>query len=458
MHSSVLQRFGRGALIAFATGAMMFTSIGSTSAAKFKVLHSFCEKRCRDGSVPIGALVMDSAGNFFGATAKGGNRGDGSVFELIRKANGGFELDAIFSFCERCQTTGSEPAGSLVLDAQGNLYGTTTDGVVFKLSPSGGKNWNETVLYNFCSQLNCEDGWDPEAGLTYAGASMGAPYDGITPLFGTTANGGAARKGVVFSLTPHDGTWSEAVIYSFCSQGKDKCTDGAVPASTLIMDGVGNLYGTTTYGGGNDPGKGNQGAGTVFELSPSDGNTWTQTVLYRFCALVKCADGAYPGGLVMGSTGALLGPTGAGGTASGRAPCINAKSSGCGAIYELVPNGVLSQESVIYSFCVENDCKDGAGPQGALALDSSGNLFGVTVVGGGNDIDQLGRGGGTVFKISGTSLKTLHRFCSQANCADGEYPDGGLILDQSGTLHGVTGGGGTFANGSDGGATFDIRP
>jgi uncharacterized repeat protein (TIGR03803 family) len=141
------------------------------------------------------------------------------------------------------------------MDGAGNLYGTTSagggtfGGVVFKLAPDG----TETVLYSFCSQSGCADGSDPEAGLI---------MDGAGNLYGTTYSGGSAGfagRGVVFRLAP-DGT--ETVLYSFCSQSN--CADGSYPEAGLIMDGAGNLYGTTVSGGSTS----GAGPGVVFMVTP----------------------------------------------------------------------------------------------------------------------------------------------------------------------------------------------
>jgi hypothetical protein len=157
------------------------------------------------------------------------------------------------------------------MDGAGNLYGTTAAGgantscdghscgVVFELTPSG-TGWSETVLYSFCSQSNCADGNYPSAGLI---------MDGAGNLYGTTLESGkntcqtSYGCGVVFELTPTTNGWSETVLYSFCSQSN--CADGNYPSAGLIMDGSGNLYGTTIYGGNN--------WGVVFELTLPSNNT-----------------------------------------------------------------------------------------------------------------------------------------------------------------------------------------
>ena len=174
-------------------------------------------------------------------------------------------MQVLYSFCPQSGCAdGSQPVASLIMDAAGNLYGTTviggagvdcagpSCGVVFKLAPDG----TQTVLYSFCPQSGCADGAGPRAGLLMDAA--GNLY-GTTKVGGTGGTGGAFGQGVVFKLAP-DGT--ETVLYSFCSQ-LPNCTDGATPGAGLIMDAAGNLYGTTALGG-IAPGN----SGVVFALTP----------------------------------------------------------------------------------------------------------------------------------------------------------------------------------------------
>ncbi len=272
-------------------------------------------------------------------------------------------------------------------------------------------------LYSFCSQDNCIDGANPLAALV-----MGASGN----LYGTASGGGTNYDGVVFKLAP-DGT--ETTLYSFCSQAN--CADGQYPAASLIVDSSGNLYGTTESGGG-------YGGGTVFELTPSG----AETVLYSFCARRNCADGGYPvASLIMDSSGNLYGTTEYGGR----------ENLNYGAVFKLAPNGT---ETVLHSFCARANCADGESPVAGLIMDSSGNLYGTTPYGG-------GYGYGAVFRVAPTGRETvLYSFCEQANCADGDTPVAGLIMDSSGNLYGTTeaGGAGHCQNqfGSGCGAAFEL--
>ena len=230
---------------------------------------------------------------------------------------------------------------------------------MFRLTPRG----VETVLYSFCAQTNCADGANPGAALI---------MDEAENLYGTTPVGGANDRGTVFELTPGG---RETVLYSFCAQ--TSCVDGSTPLAALIVDKRGNLYGTTAAGGANNlsfPG----GVGTVFELMPNG----TETLPYSFCAQTNCTDGATPtAGLIMDKAGNLYGTTFHGGG-----------TSGDGTMFELTPGGT---ETVLYSFCAQTNCADGALPQAGLIMDKAGNLYGTTVQGGANNFL-----GGVVFQLT----------------------------------------------------------
>jgi uncharacterized repeat protein (TIGR03803 family) len=222
-----------------------------------KVLHAFNDHRT-DGSSPEYGLVIDAAGNLYGTTPSGGIHDYGTVFELSPTVGGGWTETVLHNFNQN-GTDGALPSAALIFDAAGNLYGTTSagglyyDGTVFELSPTVGGGWTETVLHNF--NQNGTDGVSPSGGLI---------FDAAGNLYGTTFAGGLYLDGTVFELSPAGGgAWTETVLYTFCSQ--NDCRDGSFPAAGLIFDAAGNLYGTT------------QGSGsmsnlyygeTVFELRP----------------------------------------------------------------------------------------------------------------------------------------------------------------------------------------------
>jgi len=237
-----------------------------------------------DGSGSLG-LVRDSEGNLYGVTeiVNGHNcrSGCGAVFRLAPDGT----MTKLHVF--KGGSDGAHPEAGLLLDNRGNLYGTTagggtySGGTVFRIAPNG----TESVLYAFCAQTNCTDGKMPWSALI---------ADQVGNLYGTTVTGGPTPGGggTVFKLAP-DGT--ETVLYSFCQQ--PDCTDGLEPYAGVTMDKVGNLYGTTSWGGALD----DSGLGTVFKLAP-DG---TETVLHSFWPQT---DGANPvSGVVVDKAGDIYG-------------------------------------------------------------------------------------------------------------------------------------------------------
>lgn len=291
-------------------------------------------------------------------------------------------------------------------------------------------------LHDFCSEANCPDGDYPAAPLV---------SDSSGNLFGTTSLGGADKWGVIFELVPGKGGYKYRVLHSFCEEAN--CTDGYDPQSGLVIDTAGNLYGTTKFGGALD-------GGTVFKLERNGKVRYK--VLHDFCAQgAACADGSLPmydgltyqgaqNGTAYDGTSPLYGTTIYGGE-------NNAGYSGT--VYTLAPNkkGKKWKESVIWQFCAQADCADGSQPHNGLAIDSSGNLYGVTFAGGNGNND------GVVFKLSpgkaGWTETVLYDFCSAANCTDGSNPESALAPANGGFVGSASSGG---AHGS--GALFSLTP
>lgn len=222
--------------------------------------------------------------------------------------------------------------------------------------------------------------------------------------------------------------WNEQVLYSFCSQ--QNCTDGAGAGGGLIaVNGL--LYGTTGGGGSSTKCNGG-GCGTVFSM---DSGTGAETVLYSFCPKGGCNDGASPAGGLLAVNGILYGATEGGGR-YGDTMC----PFGCGTVFSLDPS--TGAETVLYSFCHKhrNSCADGAVPSANL-IDVDGILYGTTFEGGIAGCD--GEGCGTVFSIDpGTDAeRVLYSFCRRTNCADGQWPNAGLLAVK-GKLYGTTDAGG----------------
>jgi uncharacterized repeat protein (TIGR03803 family) len=330
------------------------------------------------------------------------------------------------------------PYAGLVQATNGDLYGTTvTDsyGTVFKITLSG----TLTTLSTFC-QSGCAVGTYPAGALVQA-----TNWD----LYGTTVLGGTGAYcsvpggcGTVFKITP-SGTFT--TLYSFCSQAG--CVDGVAPEAALVQAANGELYGTTQFGGANcQP----RGCGTIFKITP----TGTLTTLYSFCSQNGCSDGEFPYyPLVQAANGDFYGTTAGGGANNSCGTGQN--GPGCGTVFKVTPGGILT---TLYSFCSESGCTDGANPYAGLIQASAGYFYGTTTFGGGTDCPAPPgvAGCGTIFKIEPNGgLTTLYRFCTQAGCPDGAYPQGALVQTANGDLYGTTGIGG--ANGA-GGTIFKITP
>jgi uncharacterized repeat protein (TIGR03803 family) len=329
---------------------------------------------------------------------------------------------------------GINPAASLVFDANGALYGTATGGgqgtcgTVFAVSPTGNGGWTESTLHSFA--CGPSDGKAPHSALV---------FDQVGNLYGTTANGGSRDCGIVFELTPlSGGGWTESVLHDFGGGGNGQ-TDGCNPYSNLVFDAAGNLYGTTSTGGGGiTEGSCNHGCGAVFKLSAAKGGGWTESVIHSFRG--RNNDGENPfAGLVMDKAGNLYGTTFSGGTVFG------------GAVFRLTLNHGNWKETVLYNF---QGGDDGANPYAGLVFDLAGALYGTTVNGGRSQV-------GTVFKLapaSGGKWKesVLHSF---GFGKDGFYPFGGVILDAAGNPYGTTEFGGALKQGQKGaGTVFKLVP
>jgi uncharacterized repeat protein (TIGR03803 family) len=242
-------KYGKGAVTELSPGSKGWTET---------YLYSFCPKfGCLDGDEPTSPLTWDASGNLYGATEGGGKGNLGVVFQLEHTASG-WKEHVLHNF-PAFSTDGYDPDGTLTLDQNGNVYGTTSQGgsypcdgsgcgMVFELTRGTDGRWKESILYNFPNAV--KNGGEPMAGVT---------FDQSGNLYGTTSGGGdpSCRCGVVFKLTPSsNGKWKYTVLHRFTG------TDGWGPQASLIFDkDYKHLYGTTTEGGAN-------GAGVVFEITP----------------------------------------------------------------------------------------------------------------------------------------------------------------------------------------------
>ncbi|HEX4860037.1 MAG TPA: choice-of-anchor tandem repeat GloVer-containing protein [Rhizomicrobium sp.] len=278
------------------------------------------------------------------------------------------------------------------------------------------------VLHVFCAKGGtCADGE----------AANDLVMDRAGNLYGTTNAGGANTWGTVFQLSPGGGgKWTYRVLHSFCHVFT--CTDGGAPAAPPIIDANGNLYGTASASGAH-------GNGVVYEMvqNPTT-KTWKEKVLYAFCAKTNCADGSNP------QTALTYAGAASGAPYDGTSPLYGTVTTGSangtfkGAVYELSPGkGGKWSEQVLYSFCAQDHCSDGATPTpyGALALDTSGNLYGTTQYGGAANE-------GVAFELSpqgsAWSESVLHDFCAANDCHDGGPPYANMIIAPNGSLIGTT--------------------
>lgn len=373
-------------------------SPGLARGQTFAVLYTFTSTA--HGEQPDSSLVLDAAGNLYGTTQYGGtNGGFGTVFKLDAAG----KETVLLSFAGTPDA--EDPYSGLSRDKAGNLYGTTLYGgtqggfgTVFKLS-AGGK---EKILHSFAGT---PDGEDPRSVLV---------RDAAGNLYGTTQYGGThGGFGTVFKLNAK-GTLT--LLHSFAGT-----PDGEDPYSGLLRDKAGNLYGTTQYGGTSG------GFGTVFRLDAKG----KLTLLHSFAGT---PDGVNPlAGLLRDAAGNLYGTTQYGGT-----------NGGYGTVFKLNAKGKLT---LLYSF---GGMPDGQNPYSRLIRDAAGNFYGTTFYGGTS-------GYGTVFMLdSAGKLTVLHSFDYSP---DGAHPIAGLILDKAGNLYGTTSAGGDLSCGFSGcGTVFRVTP
>ncbi len=393
------------------------------------VLHSFSGYPT-DGAYPEGGLLFDSAGNIYGTTNGGGSHcfeygGCGTIYKISPAASGGWTETVLYDFCKIKTSSscldGAFPWAGLIMDAKGNLYGTTASGgtggagqldspsgVVFRLSPPStqGGSWTETVLWN--SSMSPQNINDPAYGRLIMDASGN--------IYGT-AGGGAKGLGTVFELSPQiDGSYSLSILHSFSG------SDGLGPYG-VTLDKNGNLYGATSQGG---RGKSicNYGCGLVYELSQSAG-AWEETVLFEFDGVV----GSYPlSPISIDKFSNLYGTFELGG--GGNCPL---SLGSCGGVFKLVSG---SNSKYIFYFDDNGGPNDG-NPQDGVTLGAGNVLYGTTGV----------AGGGQVYMLQNSHETILYNFCSLPSCTDGSVPSPGNVVIRNGSLYGATGVGGDYGGG-----------
>jgi uncharacterized repeat protein (TIGR03803 family) len=381
---------------------------------------------------------------------------------------------------------GEIPEAGVIFDTAGNMYGTTMRGgtgnecgsgcgEVYELQPQGSGGWQETVLHSFDLAHGAYPDtplvFDPSGnlyGVTQVGGALGEAYalqrgahswrfdvlhnfrggrdgqqpraplvlDGSGDLYGTTVgggSGGSGGNGTAFMLFHGSDGWGEDTLNRFRSSDR-----GAAPQAPLVFDPAGNLYGTTIYGGNTACA---EGCGVVYELVPRQNGGRTLRVLHQFDG----SDGYAPdAGLVPDGKGDFFGSTNEG----AHSGCFG----GCGVIFEISPNQKGAWRfTLLHAF----DRNDGGGPAGPMVFDSAGNLFGSTVVGGDVKACPQQLGCGVVFELSPRrngkwAYAVLHKFSSGS---DGALPNG-VTLDANGNLFGTTIGGGAAGLG----VVFEVTP
>ena len=378
-----------------------------------KVLYSF--QGGNDGQFPRAGLVADNAGNFFGTTEFGGTgpcvndglSGCGTVFELSPNGHSGWVETVLYSF--QGQTDGQWPLSALVIDAAGNIYGTsqigggTNDqcppscGSAFELSP-GSQGWTLRVLHAF------KGGAD--GGVLLGGLAA----DSAGTLYGTTYLGGHSDNGTLFQLSLESGRWKLTTLHRFanCVPG----SDGGNPNGSPLFSMDGNIYGTTECGG-------KYGGGTIYRFSQANGK-WKGEIIHSFGGS-NGDRGVQLGDLSQDKAGNLYG---IGGGFNG----------GFNYAYRMsLVNGKWKRKN-IHRF--SRGQGDGV-PNPYLTLDAAGNIYGTA--GGAPELPF-----GKVYMLTPSGNETvLYKFKGEP---DGQYPASKLLLDQKDNLWGTTTSGGTGTN------------
>jgi len=381
-----------------------FACVAAAQAHKVTVLHTF--ESIPDGASPyLGSLIKDAEGNLYGTAQMGGDYDCRTGEPEFPGCGVVFKLDS--SGTETVLHTftggadGALPGGGLLRDALGSLYGTTQFGGDLNCAGLGADGCGTVYKLNKAGKKTVLHNF-------HGGSDGEQPFstlirDAAGNLYGTTI-------GTVFKL---DTTGKETVLYSF--RGEE---DGGFPTAGLVRDAAGNLYGTTEFGGiPNCPGT--SGCGVVFKVD-KDGN---ETVLYSFTG---GPDGGQPiAGRVRDAAGNLYGTT----TLGGDPNCPQSSPFGCGTVFKVDAAG---NETTLYRFA---GYTGGANPTGSLIRSAAGYIWGTTSDGG-------TFGGGTVFRLApnGTEI-VLHNF----NGSEGAGPAGGVIRDAAGNFYGTTTAGGDFS-------------
>jgi uncharacterized repeat protein (TIGR03803 family) len=392
-------------------GAVMLPSLPAQPRPAATVNPIYAFQGSPDGAYPAGGVVADSKGSLYGVTESGGATGGcgcGVVYELT-KAGGVWSSRVLYSFTGGTDAGG--PYGPLVFDKSGNLYGTSSfygansSGTVFQLLAPASAGGPWTERVLY-SFTGLDDGATPNGGLV---------FDANGVLYGSAAEGGADTAGTIFSLTPPaggpDGIWTFNLLHSFTG-GSFGSKDGSMPNGGLVFGQGGALYGTTGLGGRASS------LGTVFQLAPpaTAGGAWTENVLHDFSDV---AGGSFPEvGLTSGTDGVLYGAT----------PSGSGKSL-YGTVFELAPPAETGGTWTFTSLANFGSAH-GTMPSG-VTVDKAGNLDGTAAGGSSN--------AGLVFELKPTTAgqKWKETVLQSLSGTDGGTPVGRLLLGTGGVLYGA---------------------
>ncbi len=383
-------------LFLIATAVCLGAGAPPAQAQALHVLHTFSYV---DGDDPSTGVTMDAAGNFYGVTAYGGANHLGVAFKMSRHGSS-WIFTLLYSFMP---ADGQFPFANLTIGPNGSLFGTMNvggdgyDGTIYNLKPQQHPCrsvlclWSGTDIHHFSGN----DGGNLNGGPVV--------FDSAGNLYGVATYGGLNNLGVVYQLTRSGGSWTQQVIYDF-----SLTSTGEYPPGGVTFDSAGNLYTTSSEGGG--------GAGTVFQLTRTQSG-WVPNVLHVF-PLRSGGDGQVPaGGVVSNAQGNLYGVTSQGGT-------------GLGTIYEISPSGSGWTEQVIYNFV---GCYS---PRGGISIDAAGNLYGVAT--------DCSTGQMYIFKLAHSGdqwvFSHVHDF---TDFAQGKGPNTLLTIDADGNLYGTSSYGGS---------------
>ena len=399
----------RSAVIPFDTGtissmfvllivcALLVAASMAAQAQTFSVIHNFTGTG-GDGVNPDAGVTL-RAGSLYGTTCCGGSNNHGTVYQITQVGSNWVTMPiSLFA------GGGFNPIARVVFGPDGHPYGTTSD------SPEGpGRVFDLIVPLTICKTANCF--WKENVLYKFQGGADGAypgygdvVWDEQGNIYGTTTAGGASNLGAVYELTPAGNSYTGSALYNFSG------TDGKTPLGGVVLDGRGDVFGTTLSGGA-------YGVGTVFKLTKQDGR-WVESTMHDF---EGSSDGSGPyAGLLLDSFGNLYGTTSGGGVGHG------------GTVFELIPSGESYTFKLLYSFSNASGC----GPFAGLTFDGVGNLYGTTRCGGANRL-------GTVFELTNTgngwTYTSLHDFTG----GDGAYPISNVTIDANGNLYGTASTGGS---------------